>query len=438
MDPLSLGLLVAFTTILILFSGVSVANGLLIVSCLFLFVFDGFRSLELMPEIFYGHLDNFALLSIPMFIIMGAAISSTRAGADLYEALDRWLTRVPGGLVISNLGACALFAAMSGSSPATCAAIGKMGIPEMKKRGYSDEVASGSIAAGGTLGILIPPSVTMIVYGISTETSIGRLFLAGAIPGLLLVFLFMLWSIFSTWKSGNVDALNRKNFSWKERLEILPRVIPFFAIILGVLYSLYGGVATPSETAAVGAILCLIVAVVIYKLWAPKSLWVVLRDSTRESIMILFIIAAAGVFSYMLSSLFITQSIAEWIGTLDVNRWVLMLTINIFLLMAGFFLPPVAVIVMAAPILLPIITNAGFDPYWFAVILTINMEIGLISPPVGLNLYVINGIAPEIPLNKILRGSLPFVMCMVIAIILLCVFPDIATWLPNYMMGDVR
>ena len=177
MDPLSLGLLVAFTTVLILFSGVSVANGLLIVSCLFLFVFDGFRSLELMPEIFYGHLDNFALLSIPMFIIMGAAISSTRAGADLYEALDRWLTRVPGGLVISNLGACALFAAMSGSSPATCAAIGKMGIPEMKKRGYSDEVASGSIAAGGTLGILIPPSVTMIVYGISTETSIKVTFL---------------------------------------------------------------------------------------------------------------------------------------------------------------------------------------------------------------------------------------------------------------------
>lgn len=272
MDPLSLGLLVAFCTILILFSGVSVANGLLIVSCLFLFIFDGFRSLELMPEIFYGHLDNFALLSIPMFIIMGAAISSTRAGADLYEALDRWLTRVPGGLVISNLGACALFAAMSGSSPATCAAIGKMGIPEMKKRGYSDEVASGSIAAGGTLGILIPPSVTMIVYGISTETSIGRLFLAGALPGLLLVFLFMLWSIYSTWKSGNIQALNRKSFSWKERFDILPRVIPFFAIILGVLYSLYGGVATPSETAAVGAILCLIVAIVIYKLWAPKSL----------------------------------------------------------------------------------------------------------------------------------------------------------------------
>ena len=193
MEPLSLGLLVAVMTIVVLFSGVSVASGLLIVSAGFLLVFDGMRSLELMPEIFFCKLNSFALLSIPMFIIMGAAISSTRAGADLYEALERWLTRVPGGLVMSNLGACALFSAMSGSSPATCAAIGKMGIPEMRKRGYPDEVAAGSIAAGGTLGILIPPSVTMIVYGIATETSIGRLFIAGVVPGLMLVALFMAW-----------------------------------------------------------------------------------------------------------------------------------------------------------------------------------------------------------------------------------------------------
>jgi len=202
-----------------------------------------------------------------------------------------------------------------------------------------------------------------------------------------------------------------------------------------VLYAMYGGVATPSETAAVGALLCIVIAMVIYKLWDPRQLWVVLRDSTKESVMILFIIAAAGVFSYMLSSLFITQSIAEWIGTLDVNRWVLMGAINIFLLIAGFFLPPVAVILMAAPILLPIITTAGFDPIWFAVVLTINMEIGLISPPVGLNLYVINGIAPDISLKTILKGSLPFVACMVIAIILLCLFPGLATWLPDVVMG---
>lgn len=435
MDPIILGSIVALTTIVVLFSGVSVASGLLIVAGGFLIVFDGVRSLELMPEIFFGKLDNFALLSIPMFIIMGAAISSTRAGADLYEALDRWLTKVPGGLVISNLGACALFAAMSGSSPATCAAIGKMGIPEMRKRGYPDGVAAGSIAAGGTLGILIPPSVTMIVYGIATETSIGRLFLAGVIPGIMLVSLFMAWSLYSTWRSGTGNALSGRSFSWRERFEIMPRVLPFILIIFGVLYAMYGGIATPSETAAVGALMCMLIAVIIYKLWNPKDLWVVLRDSTRESVMILFIIAAAGVFSYMLSSLFITQSIAEWIGSLDVNRWVLMGAVNIFLLVAGFFLPPVAVILMAAPILLPIVITAGFDPYWFAVILTINMEIGLISPPVGLNLYVINGIAPDISLKTILMGSLPYVACMVIAIILLCLMPDLATWLPDTIMG---
>ena len=436
MDPLLLGGIVAISTVLILFSGVSVGLGLMIVSTGFLNIFDGMRSLELLPEILFGKLDNFALLAIPMFIIMGSSIASTRAGADLYEALERWLTRVPGGLVISNLGACALFAAMSGSSPATCAAIGEMGIPEIRKRGYPDGVAAGSIAAGGTLGILIPPSVTMIVYGIATETSIGRLFLAGVIPGLLLVLLFMVWSLYSTWQSGNKELLNAGNYTWKEKFEILPRVLPFLAIIIGVLYAMYGGIATPSETAAVGALLCLMIAMIIYKLWNPKDLWVVLRDSTKESVMILFIIAAAGVFSYMLSSLFITQAIAEWIGTLNVNRWVLMTFVMLFLLVAGFFLPPVAVILMAAPILLPIITTAGFDPIWFAVVLTINMEIGLISPPVSLNLYVINGIAPYISLKTILKGSLPFVACMVVASILLCFFPGLAAWLPDVVMGE--
>ena len=435
MDPLVLGLIVAIVTILILFSGVAVANGLLIVSAIFLLAFDGLRSLELMPEILFGKLDNFALLSIPMFILMGASIASTRAGADLYEALDRWLTRIPGGLVISNLGACALFAAMSGSSPATCAAIGKMGIPEMRKRNYPDTVATGSIAAGGTLGILIPPSVTMIVYGIATETSIGRLFLSGVIPGLLLVGLFMAWSVYSTWRQGGHDALAAQSYTWKQKFEVLPRVLPFLLVIVGVLYALYGGVATPSETAAVGALLCLGLAIVIYRMTDFKALWVMLRDATKESVMILLIIGAAGVFSYMLSSLFITQAIAEWIGTLDVNRWVLMIYVNLFLIVAGFFLPPVAVILMAAPILLPIILAAGFDPYWFAVILTINMEIGLISPPVGLNLYVINGIAPEIPLKTILIGSAPYVACMVLAIIILSVFPGMVTWLPDMLMG---
>jgi tripartite ATP-independent transporter DctM subunit len=257
------------------------------------------------------------------------------------------------------------------------------------------------------------------------------------IPGLLLTLLFIAWAIFDTWRRGAAGvALSGIKYSWRQKFEILPRVLPFLAIIVGVLYALYGGIATPSETAAVGALLCIVVVMIVYKMVQPRALWAILRDSTRESVMILFIIGAAGVFSFMLSSLFITQSVAEWIGGLDVNRWVLMAIVNLFLLVAGFFLPPVAVILMSAPILLPIITAAGFDPYWFAVIVTINMEIGLITPPVGLNLYVINGIAPDISLKKVLFGSLPFVGCMIAAIVLLSLFPGLATWLPDAVMGE--
>ena len=436
MDPLLLAAIVGIATTVVLFSGIPVGIGLLLVSVGFIIIFDGTGSLPLLPEILFGKLESFEVLAIPMFILMGAVVASSRAGGDLYSVLDRWLTRVPGGLVISNLGACAIFSALSGSSPATCAAIGKMGIPAMRERGFPDTVAAGSIAAGGTLGILIPPSVTMIVYGISTETSIGRLFLAGLLPGLLVTALFMAWSLYSTWRQGNAQAaLGVVKYSWKEKFEILPRVLPFLVIIGAVLFALYGGVATPSETAGVGALFCLITAMIIYKMWKPGQLWNVFRDTTKESVMILLIIGAAGLFSYMLSSLFITQSIAQWISALEVNRWVLMGFINLFLLISGFFLPPVAVILMSAPILLPVIINAGFDPYWFAVILTINMEIGLISPPVGLNLYVINGIAPDIRLQSILKGAFPYVMCMIVAIIILCFFPEIATWLPETIIG---
>jgi tripartite ATP-independent transporter DctM subunit len=198
---------------------------------------------------------------------------------------------------------------------------------------------------------------------------------------------------------------------------------------------LYGGVATPSEAAGAGALFCIVLAVVIYRMWRPSQFVSIFRSTIKESVMIMMIIGASELFAFALSSLFITQSIAMWIADLEVGRWVLLAFINLFLLVAGFFLPPVAVILMTAPILLPIITQAGFDPYWFAVILTINMEIGLITPPVGLNLYVINGIAPDVSLGTILRGALPYVLCMVLGIVILCFFPGIATWLPTYLMG---
>ncbi|HEX6959817.1 MAG TPA: TRAP transporter large permease [Ferrovibrio sp.] len=435
MNELHLGALICVVSILVLATGIPVAFGLGVVSLGFMLILEGWGSLDFLADTLFGGLDDFTLVSIPMFVVMGAAVASSRAGGDLYEVLNRWLNRIPGSLVISNIGACALFAALTGSSPATCAAIGKMGIPEMRRRGYSADLATGSIAAGGTLGILIPPSVTMILYGIASETSIGKLFLAGVLPGLLLTGLFMAWALLLSWYRGEKLTNFSRRYSLAERLELLPRVVPFALVIVGVIYALYGGIATPSEAAGVGALLCLLMVMVIYKVWKPQQLWLILRDGMRESGMLLMIIATSILFGYMMSSLFVTQTIAQWIAELEVNRWILMLFINILLLVAGCFLPPAAIILMTTPILAPIITNAGFDPIWFGVIFTINMELGLITPPVGLNLYVINGISPDVKLPTILKGALPFMICMIIAIILLCVFPEIATWLPETMMG---
>src|SRR6266568_8663508 len=249
------------------------AQGAIVLITTFLVLFQGADSLRVAAETFWAGLNDFTLVSIPMFIMMGAAIGSSPAGKDLYVALDRWLYRVPGGLVISNIGACALFAALTGSSPATCAAIGKMGIPEMRARGYPDDVATGSICAGGTLGILIPPSITFILYGIATETSIGRLFLAGVLPGIMLTLLFMLWTLFIIWKRGFRSHALDFRYSWKQKFQAIPKIAPFIVIIIGVMYALYGGVATPSEAAGVGAAMCVLLAVIIYRMWAPARWW---------------------------------------------------------------------------------------------------------------------------------------------------------------------
>ncbi|MCK5387415.1 MAG: TRAP transporter large permease, partial [Gammaproteobacteria bacterium] len=268
--------------------------------------------------------------------------------------------------------------------------------------------------------------------------SIGRLFMAGIIPGIMLTGLFMAWSLYYAKRKGFHFKIGDKGYSWKEKFEILPKILPFLMIIVLVLYALYGGVATPSEAAGIGAFVCIGLVVLIYKMWNLREHWEILRSAMRESVMIMMIIGSAALFSYMMSSLYITQSLAEGIATLDVSPWVLLLSINFFLLLAGLFLPPVAVILMAAPTLVPIVETIGFDPIWFGVMLTLNMEIGLITPPVGLNLYVINSIAPDIKLPTILWGALPFMICMLIGIALLIMFPGLATWLPDYMMGPAQ
>lgn len=435
MSPMYIGLYIILAIFVLLATGIPIAFALGLVATVFFLAIEGWVRLPLIAEQFFNGLQDFGLVTIPMFLLMGIAIGVSPAGKDLYIALDRWLNRVPGGLVLSNLGACAMFAALCGSSPATCAAIGKMGIPEMRKRGYSAELAAGTICAGGTLGILIPPSITMIIYGVSTGTSIGKLFIAGIIPGIMLTGLFMLWAMFYVnYHSEGKEKVEAKRYTWKERFVILPKIIPFLLLIVGVLYVLYGGIATPSEASAVGALLAMILVAVIYKIYKLKDIWSILTEGMVESVMLMTIIAASFLFSFVLSNLYVTQTVAEGLASLTTNKYLLMFYINLLLIVAGCFLPPVACILMIVPILYPIIVASGFDPIWFGVVVTINMEIGLISPPVGLNLFVIQGIAPDIPLSKILWGSIPYVILMMLQIVILCVFPEIATWLPEYVM----
>ena len=438
MSPTVSGLLIIAALFILLGTGMPIAFALGLAAFVALYLQSGIDIFYILGDTMFSGIANLAYVSIPMFVLMGAAVASSPAGSDLYSSLDRWLNRVPGGLVLSNIGACAIFSGMTGSSPATCAAIGKMGIPEMLRRGYPSSVATGSIAAGGTLGILIPPSVTLIVYGIATETSIGRLFMAGVIPGIMLTLMFMAWAIIDCKRKGYEFGARSVRYTLKEKLAGLPRIMPFLLIIAGTLYVLYGGIATPSEAAGAGALLTLLVVVIAYRLFRFRPVANIFGSAMRESVMIMMIMAAAELFAFALSSLFITQTVATVIADMEVNRWVLMAIINVFLLVCGMFLPPVAVIVMTAPMLFPIVTQAGFDPYWFAIVLTINMEVGLITPPIGLNLFVINAIAPTIKTKDILWGALPYVLVMFLAIFILCLFPDIATWLPNQMLGVVE
>jgi tripartite ATP-independent transporter DctM subunit len=447
MTILTIGLLYAGATLGAMFAGMPIAFALGAVATVFMIAFMPASSVDTITQNVYEEMAQITLLSIPLFILKGAAIGRSPAAKDLYGALHAWMHRIPGGLGIANVFACALFAAMAGSSPATCSAIGSAGIPEMRKRGYSGAFASGIIAAGGTLGILLPPSITMILYAVAAEQSLGRLFLAAIGPALLLVVLFAGYAVFRfrleyrqalrARQLTGVDSelLRPDELSMWDKFALLPRVLPFVILLTGVMIALYGGYATPSETAGLGALLALILIAGIYSVWTPRDLEPILAATLRESTMLMLIIGMSLLYSYVMSYLHISQSTAQWIVELQLSRWVLLTAILVFVAVLGFFLPPVSIIVMTAPIILPPLKAAGFDLIWFGVIMTIVMEMGLIHPPVGLNLFVIKNIAPDIPLRDVVWGVIPFVALMIAAVVVMCAFPGIATAFPDAVMG---
>lgn len=444
MSSLMIGAGIGVVGILVMLTGIPIAFALGIVAVAAMLLFLDTFQFNMLANFVYSSLDDFAILAIPLFIFMGAVFSGSKASTDLFEAAQRWLGWLPGGLAISSIVASAIFAAISGSSPATAAAIGGAAIPEMKKRGYSNSIATGAIVAGGTLGILIPPSVTLILYGIAVEQSVGKLFLGGIIPGILLTLLFCIWVTIAvrlektkgTSLGAEKYAAAMARYTTKQRMESLVRCLPFLILIGGILGSLYFGIATPSEAAAVGAFLALIMVIVVYRSLTWRKLMDILLSSTKESTMILLIMAFSALLGTVMGFLTIPQDLASLVIGLDLNKWVIFFIINVFLLVLGFFLPPAAIILMTAPILYPIIVGLGIDPIWFGVVMTINMEMGLITPPVGLNLYVVKGIAPDIPLGDILKGSLPYVGVIMVCIVILSVFPELVTWLPNKVIGS--
>ncbi len=441
--PAEIGIAYCAATLIAMFSGMPIAFALGTVATAFMILFMPRASVKTIAQNVYEEFANVILLAIPLFILKGAAIGRSAAGRDLYTALHAWLHRIPGGLGIANTLACGLFAAMAGSSPATCSAIGSAGIPEMRKRGYSPGLASGIIAAGGTLGILLPPSVTMLLYAVAAEVSLGKLFLAGIGPGLLLIVLFAAYAAFRysqerkearsiVARGGKPTAiLEEERYTLREKLAMLAWVTPFVTILAGVMIVLYAGLATPSETAGVGAILALIVIGVMYGVWRPSRLMPILTGTMRESSMLLLIVGFSLLYAYVMSYLHISQSAAVWLTSLGLSKWGLLSAVLLLIVVLGFFLPPVSIILMTAPIILPPIKAAGFDLIWFGVVMTIVMEMGLIHPPVGLNLFVIRNIAPDISLSEVMWGTLPFVILMAVAIVLICLLPGIAMLLPG-------
>lgn len=374
---------------------------------------------------------NLFMLTLPLFVLMAEVVSFSGVGDDIYTAANDWLSWLPGGLAISSIATCTGFAAISGSSPATAATVGLVSIPEMVKRGYSRYLAVGSIAAGGTLGILIPPSITMIIYGIITEVSIGKLFIAGIIPGILLAFL-LCSAVACAVKLKPELAPGVEGVTWGKRMRSLGRVWAFVVLAVSIIGSIYAGIATPTESAAIGATLAILISV-IYRRLTIRKLHSALRRTVGVTAMIMFLIIGGNIMAFLLSSLMIPQYVTETVMAMNASRWSIMIFINLVLLVMGCLLDPMAIMVISLPVIYPIIRQLGFDPVWFGIIVTINVEMGMITPPVGLNLFILKGSVPGITMKDIVGGSLPFLLLLLAGLVLIMLFPPLATWLPAKM-----
>ncbi|MES2839535.1 MAG: TRAP transporter large permease [Pseudomonadota bacterium] len=382
-----------------------------------------------MGELAWSSSNEFLLVAIPMFIMLGEILLRAGFAERMYGAMALWLSWLPGGLMHANIGASTLFAATSGSSVATAATVGTVSVPQIKRYGYNEPLFLGSIAAGGTLGILIPPSINLVIYGVLTNSSVPKLYLAGIIPGLMLAGLFMLTVILAcvikpAWGGQPVRA------TWGERLRSLQHLLPPLGIFFLVVGSIYAGLATPTEAAALGVVGALVLAAFSRKL-TLRMLRDALEGTMKSTAMIMLIVIAAGFLNFVMSATGLTDTLTKSIGGLGLSPGMMILVVVLFYVVLGCFMETLSMMIVTIPIVAPVMIALGFDPIWLGILIILMVETALITPPVGMNLFVVHSIRKSGSMNAVIVGSLPFVGALFVMVALLAVFPDIALWLPR-------
>lgn len=429
------GAVIGFLLMLaLMFVGLHVAAVMLIIALLGAAIYLGPAIVDALGMQLWGGTNNFVLLAIPLFVLLGELLVRGGATDRIYRALSDWLAPLPGGLLHTNIGACALFAAVSGSSVATAATIGTVALPAFKDRKYDTKMVLGSIAAGATLGILIPPSINLIIYGAMTNTSVGRLYAAGVVPGLVLTALFMLVIVVACWINPALAADRPLPVPMRDRLRRLTDLVPPFGIFLMVMGSIYLGWATPTEAAAVGVLAALLLV------WYYGTLSVALLHecfltTVQVTAMIVLIVSGAFYLNFVLGVLGVPQALARFVSDIGATPLQMMYILFVFYLILGCFLETLSMMIGTIPVVFPLVVALKIDPVWFGIFLVVMCELALITPPVGMNLYVVQGVRREGPIMDVIRGTTPFLLMMFLLVVVLIHWPQLALWLPNLSFG---
>jgi C4-dicarboxylate transporter, DctM subunit len=430
MTPLQIGILGCLALVILLLSSMPVAFAMAIVGFVgFAVVVNPQAAVSMITTDMYETFSSHSLTVIPLFVLMGQMAFHCGISRRLFHAAYHWFGPLPGGLAMATVGACTAFGAICGSGPATSATMALVALPEMKRYGYSMELACGTVASGGTLGMMIPPSVVFIVYGILTETSIGKLFISGILPGLLTAAIFVVFIYFNCRRRPQLGPA-APSTSWAAKFLSLFYVSETLALFILVIGGMFSGYFTPTEGAAVGAGGTILIAAARKQL-SMKMLWRALQETMRTSLMVMIIVAGAGVFGRFLAVTRVPFELATWLGGLSLPPWTIISLIIVFYVIAGCFVDALAIILLTIPIFQPVVVNLGYDTIWFGVIIVLVTQIGTIPPPVGVCAYVVGGIERDVPLQTVFRGCMPFIVGLIIATALCVLFPQICTFLPG-------